>query len=76
MEFYYDHHKLADGDYFDFYEASENYGFDFELFIKDNFSKFFEETYLKDFIDMRKYYIKGELENVKFLAHKFKGIFK
>lgn len=59
--------------YFDFYDASENYGFDFTSFEENGFSTFIKETYIHDFILFRKSYISRNYTLYRFYSHKFKG---
>lgn len=61
--------------YFDFVEA-ENFGFDIETFQIDGFSLFVTTTILSDFIRMRKSFIGRDINDVRFIAHKFKGCFR
>jgi hypothetical protein len=61
--------------YFDFLEAIENYGFDFAIFSADGFSKFIKETYMNNFIELRKAFILRDFLKIRFYAHKFKGSF-
>ena len=60
--------------YFNFYEATENFGFDFSPFEEDNFSKFITDTYLTDFIIFRRNFIRRNYIEVKSKAHKLKGM--
>lgn len=61
---------------FDFYDACESLGFDWKSFKENNFTKFIEKTFIIDFIEMRKAYIKRDYyEKVRKLAHLFKGSF-
>ncbi len=71
-----DEEKLTDGEYYNFFLAQEEYGFDYESFIKDGFKNFLEDTFIKDLIDLRKSYISRNYMQVRFIAHKFKGSFK
>ena len=66
---------LTQHPYFDFYESIEEYGFDFEGFIKDGFHDFLKDTFIKDFITLRQAYISIDFPRVRFVAHKFKGSF-
>lgn len=66
---------LKNGDIFNFYEAIETYGFDFDSFAENNFEKFIETTFLNDFMIFRKGYLLRDFLQVRFYAHKFKGIF-
>lgn len=66
---------LKNGDIYNFDEAIETYGFDFESFAENNFEKFIETTFLNDFIIFRKSYLIRDFLQVRFYAHKFKGIF-
>ncbi len=62
--------------YFDFNDAIENYGFDWDTFSLNNFEEFIVKTFITDFIKFRTSYIKRDYtEGVKRLAHKFKGSF-
>jgi hypothetical protein len=62
--------------HFDFFDASENLGFDWASFKENNFKKFIEKTFITDFIELRKAYIKREYhEKVRKLSHLFKGSF-
>ncbi len=62
--------------HFDFFNASENLGFDWKSFKDYNFKNFIEKTYITDFIEMRKSYIKRDYHHkVRKLAHQFKGSF-
>jgi hypothetical protein len=62
--------------YFDFYDAVVNFGFDFSAFKKDNFASFINNTFINDFIEFRRAYIKRDYhDKVRKLAHKFKGSF-
>ena len=62
--------------YFDFYDAVNSYGFDWDSFKENNFSDFIEKTFIIDFIEFRKSYIKRDYhEKIRKLAHKFKGSF-
>jgi hypothetical protein len=70
-----EYESLKNLPYFDFIEAIENYGFDFELFSADGFSKFLRETYLNNFIELRKAFILKDFLKIRFFAHKFKGSF-
>jgi hypothetical protein len=67
---------LKNGDLYDFYEAIENYGFDFDDFSDNNFENFINTTFINDFIIFRKSFSIKDLNQVKFYAHKFKGLFK
>lgn len=67
---------LKNGDKYDFQEAIENYGFDFESFAEKNFEKFIESTFITDFISFRRGYLTRDFIQVRFYAHKFKGVFK
>ena len=67
---------LKNGDLFDFYEAIENYGFDFDDFSANNFENFINTTFINDFIVFRKSYSSKDLNQAQFYAHKFKGLFK
>jgi len=67
--------KLKNYPFFDFNEAIENYGFDFDSFSTEGFSKFLKETYVDNFIDFRKAFIMKDFNKVRFFAHKFKGSF-
>lgn len=62
--------------YFDFNLAIEDYGLDFQEFSADGFSAFLEETYLDNFIQLRKNFINKDFSKVRFYAHKFKGVFQ
>ena len=67
---------LKNGDLFNFYVAMEDYGFDFESFATDNFHNFISSTFIGDFISFRKAYLMRDLLQVRFYAHKFKGVFR
>jgi len=71
-----DEEELKDEKYFNFTIAQDEFGFDYESFIKDGFKTFLEETFIKDFIDCRKCYISRNYGQVRFIAHKFKGSFQ
>jgi len=68
--------ELKDADFYNFTIAAEDFGFDYDNFIKDGFVKFLEETFIRDFIEFRKNYLKRNYSQVRFLAHKFKGGFR
>jgi hypothetical protein len=73
---YFNHDIFRQPPYFDFYDAVVNYGFDFDTFKKNNFSSFITNTFLTDFIEFRRAYLKRDYhEKVRKLAHKFKGSF-
>jgi hypothetical protein len=73
---YFNHQIFKQPPYFDFYEAVSNYGFDFDTFKKNNFHAFITSTFINDFIEFRKAYLKRDYhEKVRKLAHKFKGSF-
>jgi hypothetical protein len=73
---YFNHPMFKQIPYFDFYDAVANYGFDFHAFKKDGFSGFVNNTFITDFIEFRRAYIKRDYhEKVRKLAHKFKGSF-
>jgi hypothetical protein len=73
---FFNHPIFRQSPHFDFYESVTNLGFDFDSFKKDNFSQFITNTYINDFIEFRKAYIKRDYhEKVRKLAHKFKGSF-
>ena len=73
---YFNHPIFKQLPYFDFYEAVNNYGFDFDSFKKENFTSFLNSTFVNDFIEFRRAYIKRDYhEKVRKLAHKFKGSF-
>jgi hypothetical protein len=59
--------------YYDFFKATDEFGFDFEGFEKNSFGDFITETYLTDFIAFRKAHISRNLVQFRFFAHKFKG---
>ena len=61
--------------YFDFFEAVENYGFDFEEFSLNGFQKLIKEVLLESFIQLRKAFITRDFEKVRFYAHRLKGSF-
>ncbi len=62
--------------HFDFYDASENLGFDWVSFKENNFKNFIEKMIITNFIEIRKAYIKRDYhEKVRKLAHLFKGSF-
>ena len=67
---------LKNGDIFNFYIAMEDYGFDFESFANNNFHNFISSTFIGDFISFRKAYLMRDLLQVRFYAHKFKGVFR
>ncbi len=67
--------QLKNLPYFDFEEAVENYGFDFTIFESEGFAKFLCETYINNFIELRKAFIMKDLIKLRFYAHKFKGSF-
>jgi len=68
--------ELKDENFFNFTLAEEDFGFDYDSFIKDGFVKFLEQTFIRDFIEFRKNYLMRNYSQVRFLAHKFKGSFK
>jgi hypothetical protein len=73
---YFNQEIFRQSPYFDFYEAVVNFGFDFETFSKNNFCAFITSTFLTDFIEFRRAYLKRDYhEKVRKLAHKFKGSF-
>jgi hypothetical protein len=76
MEIPYNEEYMHDEPYFNFGDASENYGFDFPAFIKNGFAHFVTDTFIHDFILFRKSYIIRDYDRVRFFAHKFKGSFK
>ena len=62
--------------YFDFINSIDNYGFDWDSFCENNFEQFIKKTFIDDFLNFRKAYIRRDYhENVRKLAHKFKGSF-
>jgi hypothetical protein len=67
---------LRDNPYFDFNDAQENFGFDYESFSQNGFGQFIKDVFISDFISFRKYYISRNYDKVRFYAHKFKGAFK
>lgn len=67
---------LKNGELYNFIEAEEDYGLDFEDFSTNNFKEFIENTFKKDFIAFRKAYLLRDMKTVRFYAHKFKGSFK
>lgn len=68
---------LKNGELFDFAEAIDNYGFDFESsFLEDNFANFIQTTFITDFITFRKGYLERDFSKLDFYSHKFKGNFK
>ena len=66
---------LKNGDLYDFNEAIDNYGFDFDNFSEKNFENFIKTTFITDFIIFRKSYLMRDFIQVRFYAHKFKGLF-
>ena len=66
---------LKNGDLYDFNEAIDNYGFDFDNFSEKNFESFIQTTFITDFIMFRKSYLMRDFIQVRFYAHKFKGLF-
>jgi hypothetical protein len=71
----YDVESLRNTTFFNFNDAIENYGFDFNTFMSDGFAKFIKETFIDNFINFRKAYIMRDYPQLKFYAHKFKGSF-
>ena len=67
---------LKNGDLYDFNEAIDNYGFDFDNFSEKNFENFIKTTFITDFIIFRKSYLMRDFIQVRFYAHKFKGLFR
>ena len=67
---------LKNGDLYDFNEAIDNYGFDFDNFSEKNFESFIKTTFITDFITFRKSYLQRDFIQVRFYAHKFKGLFR
>ena len=67
---------LKNGDLYDFNEAIDNYGFDFDNFAERNFESFIQTTFITDFIMFRKSYLTRDFIQVRFYAHKFKGLFR
>jgi hypothetical protein len=67
---------LKNGDLYDFNEAIDNYGFDFDNFSEKNFESFIKTTFITDFITFRKSYLMRDFIQVRFYAHKFKGLFR
>ena len=67
---------LKNGDLYDFNEAIDNYGFDFDNFSEKNFESFIQTTFVTDFIMFRKSYLTRDFIQVRFYAHKFKGLFR
>jgi hypothetical protein len=61
--------------YFDFYEAIENYGLDFEQLSGDSFSQFIRDSLITDFIVLRKSFLLRNYKEVRDKAHKLKGCF-
>lgn len=61
--------------YFDFEEAIENYGFDFELFSQDGFARLISEIFIDNFIEFRKAFLCRDFNKLRFFVHKFKGSF-
>ena len=53
----YDVENLKNDPFFNFEDAIENYGFDFNIFMLDGFAKFIKETFIDNFINFRKAYI-------------------
>ena len=67
---------LKNGDKFDFYEAIDSYGFDFDTFSEKNFESFVQSIVITDFTAFRRNYLMRDFFQVRFYAHKFKGVFK
>lgn len=67
---------LKHGDKFDFYEAIDSYGFDFDTFSEKNFESFVQSIVITDFTAFRRNYLMRDFFQVRFYAHKFKGVFK
>lgn len=71
----FDKKYLTNPPYFDFVDAEENYGFDFESFQEQSFTSFLQD-FISDYIKLRIAYIARDMNNVRNLTHKFKGIFR
>lgn len=74
MERNYEEPVFINPPYFNFFEATDSYGFDFVSFEDNQFSKFINDTFLVDFITMRKAFIQRHYKDVKDKAHKLKGM--
>ena len=61
---------------FNFDEAIEEFAFDFDDFMNNNFSKFIQSTFIDDFISFRRFYLERNYDKIGFYSHKFKGNFK
>ena len=67
---------LKNGEIFDFDLAMNTYGFPLEELITNNFKDFIEKTINGEFINLRKYYAKQELQEVRSKSHKLKSVFQ
>ena len=71
----YDQSILIQTPFFDFYDAIENYGFNFEEFKANGFSDFVQRTYSVIFIKLRKSYIQRNIVEFRNTVHTLKGVF-
>jgi hypothetical protein len=66
---------LKEYPYYDFHEAIEECGFDFDQFVENGFKEFLNYVYLGDFLKLRESFLDQDLNNFYFIAHKFKSSF-
>ena len=73
-DFPFDTKYLINEPYFNFYNAIEELGFEFESFQQENFREFID-NFSNNYFKMRISYIKRDYFNLKKFLHSLKGIF-